>query len=305
MKATYSRFWDIPSHRQGIRLRLIAALPLVLGLALPLDASAQTGKLNDTGILTCANATSNSVPCGYADNDTYGYPRQDTEYGRSAKENAGQSLGKTGGSDANSKGFDFSKMQNDGTINQAATLGTAATNWGCTRDNVTGLIWLVKTAAGNDYRLNTTTYRWYSTDGTRNGGNQGDNTNDAAAQCYFALNTGNTTSQSCNTKALVDYVNTQSICGEGTKNDWRLPTRLELLTIVDLSKQGAGTAATDSTYFPNMMADNYWTQDTVAGSPAQARIVNFYSGGDGVATKSSGIAAMPSKNYVILVRPSP
>lgn len=276
---------------------------IVCGCLAPLMASAQaTGKLNDSGIVTCANASSNNIPCGYADNDPYGYPRQEAEFGRSAKEGAGQTLNKTGGSDANSKGFDFTKIRydNGATLAAGAAFGTG-TNWGCTRDNVTGLIWLIPSPSGNDFRLNTNTYRWYSTDGNLNGGQQGDNTTDTSSCFNYTL--GSNPNRQCNTKAQVDYANSLNICGEGTKSDWRLPTRLELLTIVDLSKQASGTAAVDAAYFPNMMLGNYWTQDTLAGNTLQARTVNFNSGGDGVATKSATGAA--SKNYVILVRPSP
>lgn len=249
-----------------------------------------TGKLNDTGITLCANETSNSVPCAYADSDPYGYPRQDAEYGRSAMDAAGQSLGKTGGSDTSSEGFDFTKIAYAGGTDLAPTAlqGTTSTTWGCTRDNVTGLIWDMKVTSASNARLNTNTYNWKSSTAASNGGTGGVTGTAAGTTCF---------SSTCDTEAFIAYINTLSICGEsGTTNDWRLPTRLELLSIFDASKQGSGVAAVDATYFPNIMPGRYWTADNVAGNPKEARTVNLVNGIDGTATKSS-------KTYVILVRP--
>lgn len=247
-----------------------------------------TGKLNDTGLTLCANETSNSVLCGYADGDPYGYPRQDPEIGRSPRDVAG-SLSKTGASDAAAEGFDFSKVQYDnGAIPPAvSTLGTG-TSWGCTKDNVTGLIWDMKVTSASNARLNTNTYNWKSSTAASNGGTGGVTGTAAGTTCF---------SSTCDTEAFIAYINTLNICGEsGTMNDWRLPTRLELLSIFDASKQGSGVAAVDATYFPNLMPGRYWTADNVAGNPKEARTVNLMNGIDGTATKSS-------KTYVILVRP--
>lgn len=254
-----------------------------------------TGKLNDTGLITCASEASNDVTCGYADGDTYGHPRQDAQIGRSFKESAGQSLAKTGASDTNSKGFDFTKIRYDNgvTLAAGATLGTGA-NWGCTKDNVTGLIWDMKVTTASNARLNTNTYNWKNTNSASNGGTAGDTGTASGSTCF---------SSTCDTEAFIAYINTLNICGEtGTTNDWRLPTRLELMSIVDASKQGTfdgsgnAIATVDATYFPNIVAGRYWASDNVAGNPAQARFVNMQLGSDGTTAKST-------LNHVILVRP--
>jgi hypothetical protein len=253
-----------------------------------------TGKLNDTGIVTCANASSNNVPCGFSDGDTSGFPRQEAEYGRAAKELAAgtASLSKIGASDANSEGFDFSKMLYNGTIQNGAAqpgpLGphTTATNWGCTKDNVTGLIWAMLLTTASDARLNTNTFNWKSTNAPSNGGVSGATGTAAGTTCYLST---------CDTEAHIAYINTLNICGE-TANDWRLPTRLELISIVDASKQGTGNATVDATFFPNVQPARYWTADNVAGNPNDARTVNMSNGSDGTAPKSTLL-------NVILVRP--
>lgn len=270
-----------------VALPALVLLLLLLGNAGTADAQA-TRKLNDTGIVTCANATSNSVPCGFADNDSYGYPRQEAEYGRAAKENAGQSLSKTGASDANSKGFDYQKLAYVGgaVLTAGTAQGTTNATWGCTKDVVTGLIWDMKVTTASNARLNTNTYNWKSSTAASNGGISGTTGTASDTTCF---------SSTCDTEAYIAHINTLNICGESA-NDWRLPTRLELINIVDAAKQGSGSAAVDATYFPNIMADRYWTSDNVAGNPNEARTVNMMSGSDGTASKSAKI-------YVILVRP--
>lgn len=257
---------------------------------------AQTpGKLNDTGVITCANESSNNLPCGYADGDPNGHTRQEAEYGRAAKE-ATSSLTKTGTSDANSKGFDFSKVLYNGTVRTGATqtdpLGPASTrtNWGCTKDNVTGLVWAMVLTTADDARLNTNTFNWKYINADFNGG--------AAYEGATGTASGTTCfSSTCDTHAHIAYINgltaANNICGF---TDWRLPTRLELLSIVDASKQGTGVTTVDASFFPNVMPDRYWTRDNLAGNPQEARTVSMASGTDGTASKSS-------KLNVILVRP--
>ena len=249
-----------------------------------------TGKLNDTGQVTCANESSNSVTCGFADGDTGGFPRQDGEYGRSAKEFAGQSLGKTGASDASSEGFDYQKLSYLGGTVLAAGIAQGTTNatWGCTKDVVTGLIWDMKVTTDSNARKSTNTYNWMDSTAARNGGVAGVTGTATGTTCF---------SSTCDTEAYIAYINGLNICGEST-NDWRLPTRLELMSIVDASKQGNATGAptVDPTYFPNIQAGVYWTGDNVAGNPNLARTVNLANGQDSTSSKTQ-------KNFVLLVRP--
>lgn len=95
------------------------------------------GAINDTGITLCEDASDTRGACTTT-------PRQDGRYGRDAAAAAGQ-LTKIG---AGVAGFDFTKIANNGTELPAdAVLGSGPTDWACTRDNVTGILW--KTVPSN------------------------------------------------------------------------------------------------------------------------------------------------------------
>ena len=73
---------------------------------------------------------------------------------------------KTSGATA---GFDCTKVANNGSdLEASATLGLNATDWACTRDNVTGLLWEVKTTSG--LRSQDHYYTWYNSDASTNAG---------------------------------------------------------------------------------------------------------------------------------------
>jgi hypothetical protein len=94
---------------------------------------------------------------------------QSAAYGRDAAFMAGK-LSKIGGGSA---GFDFTKIANDGfELPSNATLGSGPKDWACTRDNVTGLLWEVKTADGG-LRDQDWTFTWYNADPNTNGGATG------------------------------------------------------------------------------------------------------------------------------------
>ncbi|MEO6102544.1 MAG: DUF1566 domain-containing protein [Pseudoxanthomonas sp.] len=57
--------------------------------------------------------------------------------------------------------------------------------------------------------------------------------------------------------------------------DWRLPTRAELLTLVDLTKYDP---CIDTDAFPEFPASWFWTSDECAWSSASAWLVGFYDG---------------------------
>ncbi|MFO1264061.1 MAG: DUF1566 domain-containing protein [Rhodoferax sp.] len=138
---------------QAFKLPTRLALGAALLLCLHLPAQAQpTGLLNDTGQTTCFNGSAMEA-CSYANTgDAATYKRQDGRFGRDV---AG--VTKVGGG---AGGFDFTRIcfnggaQGSGTCTGslvANTTGTASgspgTDWACTKDNVTNLIWSLQSQA--------------------------------------------------------------------------------------------------------------------------------------------------------------
>lgn len=70
----------------------------------------------------------------------------------------------------------------------------------------------------------------------------------------------------------VAYCPTLTLAGH---NDWRLPSRIELVSIVDV---GVGNPATNDTYFPGTPPSSFWSSSTLTGSPSAAWNVYFYNG---------------------------
>ena len=137
-----------------------------------------------------------------------------------------------------------------------SVLASDALNWDCVRDNVTGLWWEVKTANAG-LRDMGIEYTWPSA------------------------------------SVFASKVNRSGLCGF---NDWRLPTRDELISIVDINTNSGPTV--DMLFFSNTVSDGYWTDTSDPHQPGFARSVYFHSGGDG----SSDIN---NSHYVRLVRGGP
>jgi hypothetical protein len=205
-----------------------------------------SGLLNDTGIQTCANPDFSDLPCP-VDN----YPGQDGEQGRDALAMQGL-IQKVGDGVA---GFDFTKIDQNG-----FELPKSASDWSCVRDNHTGLLWEVKTSDQGlqDYR---NTFTWYNPDSSENGGDAG------------TLNGGSCTGASCDTAGYISGINSQGLCGI---SEWRLPTRTELWSIMNLSS----SAALDESFFPNVTSGSgtsFWSNTPVAGLSSLAYLVGFGS----------------------------
>ena len=231
-----------------------AALTTLLVLAL---SSGIAAGLNDTGITGCANDTAVVTTAVAADGGTH--PRQDCRYGRDAAATVGMPKDGGGG-----KGFDFTKIANNGTPLPAnAVLGSAAAQWACTKDNVTGLVWEVKTTSG--LRSQSHTYTWYTSNPATHGGVTGTPSGGACA-----------TAGHCDTEKFAADVNTgDGLCGA---KDWRMPTKKELLSLVDYGRASPTSPAIDPTYFPNTPAANYWTSLAHANGLTNAWYVGFGNG---------------------------
>jgi hypothetical protein len=59
-------------------------------------------------------------------------------------------------------------------------------------------------------------------------------------------------------------------------NDWRLPSRIELVSIVDFGVTSGATI--NATYFPSTPADWFWSSSPLAGSSSDAWFVSFVVG---------------------------
>ncbi len=245
-------------------------LPLVVLLA---ATTAHAAGLPDTGQDTCYNDTgADSLPPGSLDSiarDTGTHPRQDCRYGRDPAAIAGH-LTKTGGG---ARGFDYTKIANNGSALPAgAALGTANTEWACTRDNVTGLTWEIKNLTSTDRRYAGFAYTWYDDDVTTNGGSSG---SQGSNTCNATLPGG-----LCNTKALVSATNAAQLC---TYNNWRMPTRRELFTLY----QDGSNANIDPLYFPNTVSEVHWTSSTYLPNTTAAWLVSHFDGAT-VAVEKTG-----------------
>ncbi|MDP2110889.1 MAG: DUF1566 domain-containing protein [Thiobacillus sp.] len=165
-----------------IRLPRIPSFALLFAASLSVHAAGPTGLLNDTGQDTCYDGAA-LVACTAANSgDAAANPRQDGRFGRDAAAAAGQ-LTKTG---AGAKGFDYTKIcfngnaEGSGTCtgtlvaNTTATAtATPSTDWACTRDNVTNLIWSLQSGQGDWTIYASTTLPTATNAATRCGYNTG------------------------------------------------------------------------------------------------------------------------------------
>lgn len=242
----------------------------VAGLSLGFAVAVSAADLNDTGQIRCYDARGAVRSC------TAAPAGDDARFGRDAAAAAG-ALRKTG---AGTAGFDFTKIANNGVdLPAGAALGRHAGDWACTRDNLTGLTWEVKTTDPSDPRYFGHRYWWYNTNPTENGGHAGS---------VGTFSTCNPAMPQCNTQAFLDAVNRSRLCGHA---DWRLPTPRELRSIVHYGDVGTGVSV-DRTYFPNMLVErSYWSAFTYAPDPRAAWVVEiggFDGGGAGHSHSKSG-----------------
>lgn len=246
-----------------------------------------TNKLNDSGVNFCANATSYYQPNvknakGYPvllACPASGFEGQDGDSGRDATNNQ---------SSDGQAGFSFTKIDKDGKplSDQSTPYSDATMPWACVKDNVTQLLWEVNTPSLSSSLLSDAQkadlqvrihswdniYSWFNTNDKLNGGSRGiENGGSCVDSSYL-----------CDTEHFVAKVNQLGLCGY---NDWRLPTREELLSIVDNSRAPnvqidgvSPLAAIDPNFFPNTPALDYWSATPMANGKNDAWSVYFYYG---------------------------
>ena len=252
-------------------VRLLA--PAVIFLLAPVQAAG----INDTGNSICYTLGHTGVLCNATVGGDDGVnPRQDGRYGRAAAYAAGQSFPN------GVSGFDFTKIANDGSALAAnATLGSDPTQWACTRDNVTGLLWEVKTGSGLRGTYNK--FTWYSSNAATNGGDTGANAPQGTLNTCSALAASGPPYTQCNTESFVNAVNATNLCGY---NNWRLPTRSELTSFFHYAY---AQPAFDSNYFPNYFTNpdsqRYWSANSDPKRPGYALFVEGGYGSAGTTIK--------------------
>ena len=131
---------------------------------------------------------------------------------------------------------------------------TVAEGWIMTRDNVTGLIWEVKTDDDSIHDKDNT-YTWCDTNPATNGGDSG--------TCGDGTDTE-------------DFIAALNAANFGGFSDWRVPTRRELRTIV-IYEAFDYDPTIDEDFFPNS-GRNYWTSDTRLNDTSKAWRMSFYDG---------------------------
>lgn len=143
-------------------------------------------------------------------------------------------------------GFSFTKISKKG-----VPLPPNARVWSCVKDNVTGLMWEVKTTNKglHDRRW---TYSWFESRQQLNGGNSG------------VFGGGKCPNKSeCDTYHYPQIVNQRNLCGY---DDWRIPSINELVNL-SLFNQ---TYLLDPNYFPDAKKQNftYWSATSGSGDAA-------------------------------------
>jgi len=226
--------------------------------------------LNDTGITWSGNYTSgkNETCISFGDNVV---AAQDCSHGRDVSRN--------NDSDGHA-GFSFTKLGSDGLPLDDQNADYATDPWACVKDNVTGLIWEVKT---NDGKLHNRDdrYTWYNTDQETNGGAVG--SDDQGGDTCHGYRSGVATTY-CNTQEYVNRVNADYWC---RASDWRMPTRKELESLVVYNYAGR---TIDTGYFPNAVNSNSWSGTPHATNTASAWKVDFFYGSSKYEPRSSSYA---------------
>ncbi len=151
-----------------------------------------------------------------------------------------------------------------------------AASWAMVRDEVTGLVWEEKHSLGG-------------------GANYAD-PNDA--DNMYTWYDGSTGTPGLDNDTL-DFTNSLNAQNYGSHNDWRLPTRIELQSIINYSHYDP---AIDTAFFPDTQAFGYWSSSP--RDNVYAWFVDFY---EGIVSTQGKVAAIyvravrgekPSSNFI-------
>jgi len=261
------------AHAPGSLLmptRLLPATLIAAAAALGCTNAAAAHHLNDTGIGFCIDADGNFIDCAGTGQDAA----------------SGRDVTKPRNRDGR-VGFSFTRLCNSGVRAGEGQCpvhpipGDAPNEWGCTRDEVTGLLWENKTETG--HRAGKRMYTFYSPEFDPEGKYGGPH----------------------DLTGFLNSVNEAGLCGA---HDWRLPTPTELQGIVDMGL--VSLPPVDERFFPNTQSF-YWGAGVVLGSPLAKELAwgtdfffglgdisaQFRSGGGAVRLVNDG--ALNGKRFVV------
>lgn len=197
-------------------------------------AAGATGRLNDTGI----TPSQCHVAANYEELVNCSHPHAvalsttpDGLTGRDA--NPGTNSAADG-----KLGFSFTKLGDSG-----QTLPASATSWSCVRDEVTGLMWEIKSVDNGPRDLDK-----------------------AYTNFSAAFDPNRSFGSATDATGYVSAVNASGLCGA---DDWRLPSVHELQGLTDFGA-GPNQPQIDAAWFPRTGLNNYWTGTPVAGDPSFA-----------------------------------
>ena len=231
----------------------------------------------DGGYLIDDQGAAIADPSSYEGDTTFvPFTNEDCELGRDADTTLNDD------SDGNA-GFSFTRLNSDGS--EYSGNGDYGTDpWSCVLDNVTGLIWEVKTN-DNTLRDRDEGFTWYDS------------------------STAEGTPSDQDTADFVEYLNENTEVNSGNglcgQSNWRLPTVQELVGISDFSNY---EPVVDTSYFPNARTGAFewsWTADLNSDTenyPNFAWLYNYETGSTRSGNNNKG--ATNISYYVRLVSSS-
>ena len=134
----------------------------------------------------------------------------------------------------------------------------------CLFDERTGLMWEVKRDEPGLHQPGQT-YSWYFADKQVNMGEPG------------ARDDGDCVNSRCDTEGFANAVNENGLCGF---DDWRVPTRNELMTLGDRRLMDETGLIVDPDWLPHVQPGEYWASETFRLYPQSAWTVDMRHGLD-------------------------
>ncbi len=217
---------------------------------IPTPPPAQSMRVNDTGVTSsqCFQEGSDALVSCKSAGALALSSFQDGMLGRDVEPD-------TDGDQDGRFGFSFTKVSASG-----QDLPASATAWACVLDNVTGLLWEVKTSDGG-LRDKNRTYTQFD--------NAASPQTDSAGKPSLAA-----IEASGNSVGFNNAVNKAKLCGF---DDWRLPNDYELQSLADFGVSTTGPAI-DREWFPDAMPAGYWSSESYPANAQKAYIVDFSDG---------------------------